>query len=174
MKRFFMILLKPLSFLPAIAILYVIFTFSGHSGVDSGALSHKVSRTVVTVGAKLLDKDLSDEQVEHYIERIHLPVRKAAHMAQYFFLAVAVSFPLYVYRLRGFWLLLVAGAICLAVAGLDEYRQSFVTGRVGSKQDVMIDGVGIFFGIMVVRIVCWTALAPSRLKARRAKRRNTK
>jgi len=166
MKRFFIFLLKPLSFLPALAIMYLIFTFSGQEGDISSHLSYRVSHQIVTIGNQILDKDLSDEQIDYYSEKIHAPVRKLAHISEYFILAVAVSFPLYVYRLRGFPLLLLAGSLCVGFAFLDEYHQSFVAGRSPSVRDVMIDSIGIFLGIMVVRIVCWSFL-PRHKKHRR-------
>jgi Predicted integral membrane protein len=165
MKRIIILLLKPLSFLPAILILYIIFMLSAQPGHVSSDLSHKVSHKVVTVTAKLLDKDLSHDQINHYIARIHMPIRKLAHVTAYFILAIAVSFPFYVYGLRGFPLMLVAGFICVGAAALDEYHQSFVAGRGPSVRDVMIDSIGIFCGIMTVRIICWSALAGSRRRA---------
>ncbi|UWP58944.1 VanZ family protein [Ruminococcus gauvreauii] len=161
MKRFIIFLLKPLSFLPAIIMMYIIFTFSAMPGEESSQLSYKVSYQIVTVGAKILDKDLSVNGVDYYIDKIHVYVRKLAHMAVYFCLAVAISFPLYVYGLRGFPLLIVAGLICFGFACTDEYHQSLVAGRGPSKRDVAIDCVGAFFGITLVRIVCYTALLGS-------------
>ena len=120
-----------------------------------------MSYQIVTVGAKILDKDLSVNGVDYYIDKIHVYVRKLAHMAVYFCLAVAISFPLYVYGLRGFPLLIVAGLICFGFACTDEYHQSLVAGRGPSKRDVAIDCVGAFFGITLVRIVCYTALLGS-------------
>lgn len=171
MKRFFILLLKPLSFLPAVLILYMIFTFSAQTGHTSSQLSHKISHHVVTIGAKIIDKPLTEEQLKHYIDKIHMPIRKLAHMTEYFFLAVAVAFPLYVYGLRGFPLLLIAGIFCVGAAALDEYHQSFVAGRGPSIRDVLIDSIGVLFGITLVRIVCWTALSGSRKRARRLTRK---
>lgn len=91
-------------------------------------------------------------------------------MTEYFILAITVALPFYVYGLRGFPLLLVAGIICVGFACTDEYHQSFVGGRSPAIRDVCIDSVGAFFGIMVVRIVCWTVLAPSRAAQRRRRR----
>jgi VanZ family protein len=73
-------------------------------------------------------------------------------MGLYFMLAVSVSFPLYVYGLRGIPLMIVAGAFCVAFACGDEYHQSLVAGRGPSKKDVMIDSIGVLAGIIVVRI----------------------
>lgn len=146
-------LLKPLSFVPAILVMIMITHFSGQEGMDSGALSYKVSKAAVEVANEVLDKDLSPEQIDAYASAYQYYVRKGAHFAEYFILAVTVAFPLYVYGMRGIWLMLFAGAFCVAFACLDEYHQSFVAGRVASKKDVLIDSCGIFCGIIVTRIV---------------------
>lgn len=91
-------------------------------------------------------------------------------MTEYFVLAVTVALPFYVYGLRGFGLVLVAGLICVGFACGDEYHQSFVEGRGPSIKDVGIDSIGVFLGIMVVRIFCWTALAPARIMERDKRR----
>lgn len=146
-------LLKPLSFLPAIFMMVVIFRFSGQDGMDSSALSYKVSKAIVEVADEVLDKKLNEEQICVYAEYYEYYVRKMAHFAEYFLLAASVAFPLYVYGLRGFPLMLFAGAFCVGFACLDEYHQSFVAGRVASKKDVFIDSCGVFFGIVATRIV---------------------
>lgn len=156
MKKTLRLVLKPLSFLPAIFVMYMIFRLSAQDGTTSGQLSYKVSVKVVTTAEQLLDRELSEEQVAHYADRIHYYVRKLGHVTEYFILAVSVAFPLYVYGVRGIALMLVAGLFCVGFAGLDEYHQSFVAGRGPSKRDVAIDSIGIFFGIIVVRIVGWT------------------
>lgn len=174
MKKFVLNILKPFSFLPAILMMYVIYSFSAQTGEVSGNLSYKVSYKIVEVGNNVLEAGLSQEQIGRYAHRIEHPVRKLAHMSEYFLLAVAVSFPFYVYGLRGFALMVVAGLICVGFAAGDEYHQSFVAGRGPSKKDVMIDSIGVFFGILFVRILCWIFLAPFRAAKRigeRARRR---
>lgn len=149
-------LLKPLSFLPAIFIMYLIFSFSSQDGITSSELSYKVSYKIVEIGGQILDADLQPWEIENYAHRFHGPIRKIAHMTEYFALAVSMSFPLYVYGLRGIWLMLVAGILCVGFACGDEYHQSLVAGRSPSKKDVAIDSFGIFWGIVLVRIVGWT------------------
>ena len=152
-KKLLRYLLKPLSFLPAIAVMYLIFSFSSQDGVSSAQLSRKVSHKVVVMAERVLDKGWSDAQVESYTEHIHYYVRKTAHVTEYFVLAVTVAFPLYVYGIRGIGLILLAGTFCVGFAGLDEYHQSFVAGRGPSAHDVAIDSIGILPGIILVRIV---------------------
>ena len=175
MKYIYMIL-KPFSFLPALTIMYLIFSFSSQTGEVSGDLSYRVSYKVVEVAEmvdQVVDLGIEPGNTDYYAEKIDYYVRKAAHMTEYFCLAVAVAFPFYVYGLRGFPLLLLAGAICVGFAGLDEYHQSFVEGRGPSLRDVGIDSIGIFFGIMVVRLFCWTTLQmlPKPKKKRRTRQR---
>lgn len=136
--------------------MYMIFSFSGQVGETSSDLSFRVSCKIVSIGNDILGTDLTTDRIEHYASKIHGFVRKLAHMTEYFALAVAVAFPLYVYGLRGILLMLIAGAFCVAFACGDEFHQSFVNGRSPSKRDVLIDSIGIFCGIILVRMVGWT------------------
>lgn len=148
-------LLRPLSFLPAMVMMYLIFSFSAQDGETSAQLSYKVSYKLVEIGAEILDADFEPWEIENLAVRFQGPIRKVAHMAEYCALAVCVSFPLYVYGLRGIWLMLVAGFICVGFACTDEYHQAFVDGRGPSKKDVLIDSFGVFAGIILVRIIGW-------------------
>lgn len=170
LKRCILLILKPLSFLPALIMMYVIFSFSAQSGTDSGNLSYSVSHKIVEIGNEVLQKNMEEWEIDEKAYEIEYPVRKIAHMTEYFILAVAVSLPFYVYGLRGFGLMLVAGLICVGFACGDEYHQSFVDGRGPSVTDVGIDSIGVFFGIMAVRICCWTILAPVRTMERERRR----
>ncbi len=152
----FVKLIKPLSFLPAILLMYVIFSFSAQDGITSSALSYRVSYTIVDTANDLLNLEMTPERVEYLAGRAEAYVRKGAHTAEYFALAIAVAFPFYVYGLHGIALMIVAGFICVAFACTDEYHQSFIEGRSPSGWDVAIDSVGVFFGIIVVRILGWT------------------
>ena len=149
-------LLKPLSFIPALLMMYMIFTFSSQPGETSSQLSYKVSCKIVEAGDYIFDANLDDWQIDEWANKINFITRKLAHITEYFLLAVAVSFPLYVYGLHGFLLMLVAGIICVGFAAGDEYHQSFVSGRGPSIKDVGIDSIGVFFGIILVRIIGWT------------------
>lgn len=149
-------LLKPLSFLPAILMMYLIFSFSAQDGATSAQLSYKVSYKMVETAGDILGADFEPWEIESLANRFHGPIRKIAHMTEYFALAVSVAFPLYVYGLRGFLLLIVAGLFCVAFACADEYHQSMIAGRYPSKKDVMIDSIGIFAGIIFTRIIGWT------------------
>ncbi|MBO7711016.1 MAG: VanZ family protein [Lachnospiraceae bacterium] len=148
--------LKPLSFIPALLLMYMIYQFSAQEADVSTDLSYKVSHRIVSAVNYVFDTGLDEYQVADYAWRINGITRKLAHMTEYFFLAIAMSFPLYVYGLRGILLVIVAGGICVAFACGDEYHQSFVAGRAASYKDVGIDSFGILVGIILVRIIGWT------------------
>ena len=93
-KKFIIYLLKPFSFLPAIAMMYLIFSFSAQTGTESGNLSHEISYHLVSVADRVLDKGLSEEEKNAYADKIEFPVRKLEHMTEYFILAICMSFPL--------------------------------------------------------------------------------
>lgn len=152
-KTLLRLVLKPLSFVPAIVVMYFILNFSGQSGIDSAQLSYKVTQKLVIVAGDITDRNLTQEQITIYTEKYHPYVRKLAHFTEYMILAITVAFPLYVYGMRGIWLMLFAGTFCVGFACLDEYRQSFSVGRTPSKKDVLIDSCGVFVGILITRIV---------------------
>lgn len=151
-KKFLRYILKPLSFLPALCMMYLIFSFSAQTGTESGSLSYQVSKLLVLAYNKILFKGYDNMTLNELIVLIHPYVRKLAHVTEYFLLAASASLPLYVYRLRGIALTLVAGVFCILFACLDEYHQSFISGRVSSLKDVYIDCIGIILGILIVRI----------------------
>lgn len=154
-KIFLRALLKPFSFLPALLMMYLIFSFSSQDGNASGNLSYRVSEIIVESANEAFELHWSGNEMDYYIERIHRPVRKPAHVTEYFLLAVSISFPLYVYGIRGMWLPLLAGGFCVGFAALDEYHQSFVAGRGPSKKDVGIDSIGILAGVLMVQFLCF-------------------
>ena len=166
-------LLKPFSFAPAILMMCVIYSFSAQTGDVSGALSYKISYQIVETKNEILASGKSLEQLSQEAADIEFYVRKAAHMTEYCLLAISISFPLYVYGVRGIWLMLLAGFVCVGFAGLDEYHQSFVEARGPSVRDVGIDSCGAMIAILLVQAFCWSTLhTPGRKKSRKKRRKN--
>ena len=171
MNRIVIALLKPFSFIPAILMMSLIFSFSSQNGTESSQLSEKVARGIFITIDHVMDRGWDDEKIQELADEYQYPVRKLAHMTEYCLLAIAISFPLYVYGVRGIWLILLAGAICVGFAGLDEYHQSFVADRGPSVRDVSIDSIGVTAGILLVQAFCWSSLHNPSGKRRRRKRR---
>ena len=55
MKKILITLLKPLSFLPALLMMYIIFSFSAQTGEVSGNLSYRISYQIVETKNELLN-----------------------------------------------------------------------------------------------------------------------
>lgn len=155
LKKTLRYLLKPLSFLPALFMLYFIFYMSSQEATASGSMSYEVSKVIVLAYNKILGKGYSNEILEQFIYQIHPFIRKTAHFTEFFMLAVTVVFPLYVYRIRGIFLFFTGGIFCIIVAFLDEYSQSFVAGRSPALRDVAIDSAGAICGILAAQLLCY-------------------
>ena len=156
MKRSLLFILRLLSFLPALFLLCLIFGFSAQNGEDSDSLSFQISLFIVQLISPLLPTAATDDILFARAEAIHLFVRKAAHMTEYFLLTLSLHLPLYVYlkqklsfKMRLFFCLPAA----IAFAALDEFHQSFVDGRSGNLFDVGIDSVGILLATVFLVII---------------------
>jgi VanZ family protein len=150
--KFLKYILKPLSFIPALVVMYMIFSFSAQDSTQSANLSYKVSYEAVTTVDKALDLNLTQSQITKCINKIHHYVRKFGHFSEYCLLAITLSLPLYVYGVRGLWLFLTIGLVCVFYASTDEFHQRFVSGRGPSVKDVLIDSSGAMLGILFVKL----------------------
>ena len=129
MNRIVIALLKPFSFIPAILMMSLIFSFSSQNGTESSQLSEKVARGIFITIDHVMDRGWDDEKIQELADEYQYPVRKLAHMTEYCLLAICVSLPLYVYGLRGFALTFLAGILCVAFAASDEFHQTMVANR---------------------------------------------
>ena len=170
MNRIVIALLKPFSFIPAILMMSMIFSFSSQNGTESSQLSEKVARGIFITIDHIMDRGWDDEKIQELADEYQYPVRKLAHMTEYCLLAICVSLPLYVYGLRGFALTFLAGILCVAFAASDEFHQTMVANRGPSVKDVGIDSIGVLFGITFVRLFCWIALGGNTKKRKRRRR----
>ena len=103
-KQTLRFVLKPLSFVPAIIMMILIFSFSEQDGATSSQLSYQVGVKAFTVANEVFDKGWSSERISQLSEKSQFYIRKSAHFTEYFLLAVSVAFPLYVFGVRGLWL----------------------------------------------------------------------
>ena len=137
--------LKIVSFLPAAMLLFLIFGFSAQDGESSGSLSFEISLFLVKLSSPLLPAAMSEEVLFERAELIHYFVRKAAHMTEYFLLALSLQLPLTAWLSKILlWKprILIGFAATVLFAALDEFHQTFVPGRSGNFTDVCIDSTG--------------------------------
>lgn len=152
-KRPILSFLRPCSILPALIMLCVIFGFSAQTGEVSGSLSYRISYEIVEFGNSVFHLEKNAQELEQNARSIEVPIRKLAHMAEYFVLTLTVLFPLYVYGMRGVRLFVSAGLLCVLFAASDELHQLFVSERSGSIRDVGIDSIGITAALAVTYFI---------------------
>lgn len=87
-EKFGMVLLRNLAGALAIVWMCVIFAFSAQTKEESGAVSESFTYHMVSSTRSFFHLDLSDARVKEIADTIEGLVRKAAHMAEYGFLAV--------------------------------------------------------------------------------------
>lgn len=133
MKFLINFLLKPMSFIPAILVMLTIYSFSAQTSMESSKISSGLTVKIVKTADKILDIRMTTEQTNRVVERIHHFVRKLAHFSEYFLLAVCVALPLYVYGIRGIWLILLSvGSVCSGMVATQAHN-SMLSAMISSK-----------------------------------------
>ena len=150
----------------------VIYSFSAQTGEVSGALSYKVSYQIVETKNEILATGKSPDQLSQEASHIEFYVRKAAHMTEYCLLSISISFPLYVYGVRGIWLMLLAGLYVWVLPAWTNIISLLWTPR-ASVRDVGIDSCGALIGILLVQAFLLVYLTHSRQQKSTKKRRKT-
>lgn len=126
---------KIIRWIPAIAVMVIIFLFSQQSGVDSKQLSVKVADGMFGILRRKV-----------FIESYITPIRKCAHFLIYSLLGVSVMYALIGYKLKAFKMYGICAGICFLYAAFDEFHQMFVPDRGPMVTDVLIDSAGAFLG----------------------------
>lgn len=140
--------------LPAAGWYAVIWALSAQTGAESQSVSDGV--------LELVGYDIKNSPVT-LSGLLSFLVRKGAHMAAFFVLTALLVLALWPLikkpALRGG----LALALCAALAGLDEFHQTFVPGRSGTLRDVLVDLLG---GVCFLLLWALVHFIRSRRKAR--------
>ena len=142
---------KYLALAVTLAIMALIFFFSGQPGAASYKLSAVVADTVQHSKASAITPVWFD------VENFNANVRKWAHV--YIYCALGVSMMVTVHRWTHRITLwqqgLLAAALCMLYAISDEVHQYFVPSRAMLLSDVGIDAFGFFPCIAVTCLIIW-------------------
>lgn len=144
-------------FLPAAGWYAVITALSAQTGSESSEMSDSVATQLFELG--LLN---GRGGAAAWMELVTFLLRKGAHMGAYFLLAALLLFALRRVSCRPLFQGLWALGLCGAMAGLDEFHQTFVPGRSGQLRDVLIDLSGA-----AVCVLLWAGLCLLRKKHRK-------
>ena len=125
-----------------LCMMIAIFLFSAQDGTESGSLSAWLAQSPFGRVLLRILPPLSDQGMDH-------DLRKYAHMAEYAMLAMpAFGFFRELLQHSSRWPVFLTGLLfCFLYACSDEFHQLFVPGRAGLFSDVLIDTVGVLFGL---------------------------
>lgn len=151
-----------------LAVMVVIFLFSGQQGTESAGVSNGVGEWLLGVLGIEIPPGMSASRVPIILG---LNIRKLAHIFLYFLLGgtsflFASALPIKATRNKR---PAVSGGIALVIsllyACLDEIHQSFAPGRAAQLQDVGIDAIGFVFAILLCMAIWYLALLVKEKKA---------
>lgn len=129
---------KTIAIILLIVWMMVIFNFSSQNATNSSGQSMGI--------IKVLGLDNN--------KNIEFIIRKSAHMFSYFVLFLsAINVFKQFNNIVGRKEYIYSVIICLIYAITDELHQTFVPGRTGKYEDVLIDMIGVIVGIFVTMIV---------------------
>lgn len=140
---------KSILFILIILWMGVIFYFSSMTADVSTRQSNGfISMTI----GKIIDvfyDDISINEKQEIIENIKIPIRKLAHISEFFILTILVSLYINCYNIDIKRLLLITFIISFIYACSDEFHQLFVSGRSAAFIDVLIDSIGIISWLII-------------------------
>ena len=144
--------IRIISLVPALMMMVIIFVYSSKPAVVSDGTSTPIANAVLSL-YEIFFGEIDIMKRHDYLNTANYIVRKTAHVTEYILLALCISWPLWIRKLRGKKLILFAFASSLAYAGTDEIHQLFIEGRSGNLRDVGIDAIGCAIGTVVFWIL---------------------
>ena len=132
-----------------ILMMSVIFVFSSRDGEDSTKQSMGLIGKTIGFVAEIINPDISEDEKLILYEKYHLPVRKFAHISEYFILSLFVCMFFGTYDIGYIKIIIYSFIFCFLYACSDEIHQLFVPGRSGNIRDVFIDSIGISLPLVV-------------------------
>lgn len=144
-----------LSWVAVLAWMGVIFYFSHQPADVSRNLSSGVTDAVFQVVVEVFKIDVTTGTGAGQLTWLHHLIRKLAHGAMYFALALLMVRAMGKSGLAGLKMYLAAFVFCVMYAVSDEVHQLYVAGRGGQVGDVLIDSAGalVGFGIHYVAVL---------------------
>lgn len=127
----------------------VIFLFSNVKGEESDRQSIGLLENTIGNIASIIDKDITEEEKNELYLRLNYPLRKTAHVLEFFVLSLLICLFLHNLNIDMLKVIIFTFIISFAFACGDEIHQLFVPNRNGCFLDVMIDTIGILILLII-------------------------
>jgi len=138
--------LKYISWIPAVVLMCIIFTFSAKTAIESDEGSLQIANVIIGIYEKSSGNITDMSQKKELLLQVDHIVRKLSHGLEYGVLAIFVTFHLGICAMKRWKLFFTAILISGIYACTDEFHQLFVAGRSCQLTDVMIDTAGATIG----------------------------
>lgn len=138
--------LKYISWIPALIVMCLIFSFSAKTAVESDGNSLQIANVFVNLYENMNGGDIGESEKAAILLQVNHVVRKMAHGIEYVVLSLCISFHLWVCDRKRNNLLFLSVLVSGIYAATDEFHQVFVAGRCGRITDVLIDTTGAIIG----------------------------
>lgn len=145
------IIIRTITLMLTIIIFFIIFNFSSQNSEKSTSTSDFVINAIININP--FTKDLEVAQKEAIKEKMELPIRKLAHFSIYTILGITTMCHMSTYAVSKYNRIGSSLLVGVLYAVSDEIHQLFVSGRSGQITDVLIDTIGVLFGIGIVLVV---------------------
>lgn len=127
----------------------VIFMFSSCNGKESTNQSNTFINMTISKIVKCFNPKILDEELDTIVKKVSMPIRKLAHMSEYFILSMLICMYINCYNINIKRNILITFIICFLYACSDEIHQLFIKDRSGNIIDVFIDSFGAFIWIII-------------------------
>lgn len=126
----------------------IIFILSSQPAIKSDSLSKKVTEVIVDKVGKLIPLDVEGSAKVNWTFSLNHIIRKFAHFSMYFILGILMMNAFRKSGVSKFKAMKSTLILCVLYAISDEVHQLFVPGRGGQMKDVLIDSIGVAFGVL--------------------------
>lgn len=126
----------------------IIFGLSNQDAEKSGNLSKGVTRQIIN---KI--SNIQKENEEYIIELTEKIIRKIAHFSIYTLVGLLEMAFVSTYKIKEKNRVIVSLLIGVLYAISDEIHQSFIPGRCAQITDIIIDGLGVLYGILILMLI---------------------
>ncbi len=123
----------------------IIFGFSEQNGEESSSISRKIATVVINIFNKN-----GQEVATMTAERV---IRKLAHFSIYTLLGIWIIEFVHTFKIKEKNKIILTIILGFLYACSDEVHQSFIGGRSASPIDVIIDTLGVCFGVFVMLLI---------------------
>ena len=144
-------IIRLILFVLLIGTFYIIFGFSSQNAKESSGVSGKITEAVLKniEYVQRLEKN-EKEKVYHRVESI---IRKIAHFSIYTVVGILLIAICSTYKIREINGIGISFILGIIYATSDEIHQSFISGRSAQITDVMLDSLGVLFGIFLCLLI---------------------